>query len=229
MTDSNASDRVFEARRAESDADRERALQVRFEAYCLEARFFDPELFPDGQERDVYDERALQSLLIFLPTQTAVGTARLILPASDQDVVGHFPFDEVCDSSPLYRDKVLPPGSTAEISRFCMTERLLREIKRCGRKQAVDRLRAQAKLVLMRSIIEMTTVAEVTHWCAVMDPALLQSFERLGVRFTRFGPPVRYHGERQPCYGEVQEILHRVRRDRFDIWSAITDEGRLCR
>jgi N-acyl amino acid synthase of PEP-CTERM/exosortase system len=67
----------------------------------------------------------------------------------------------------------------------------------------------------------------MTHWAAVMEPALLRLLTRLGIHFNPLGPLVEYHGRRQPCWIELGVMLDRVHAERPDVWDVITEGGRL--
>ena len=60
-----------------------------------------------------------------------------------------------------------------------------------------------------------------------MMPALLRLLGRLGIHFHPAGPPVQYHGRRQPCYRDGIELLEQVRTEQPGIWAFLSDEGRL--
>jgi len=68
----------------------------------------------------------------------------------------------------------------------------------------------------------------ITHWSAVMEPALLRLIGRLGIDFSPLGPLVDYHGTRQPCHGDTNEVLAGIKRQQRDVWALITDSGRYC-
>jgi N-acyl amino acid synthase of PEP-CTERM/exosortase system len=226
-------DRFFEVRRADGPELRAQAQRVRYQVYCLESGFFPPERFPDGQEVDQYDAHAVQSVVIYRPSQVPVGTARLILP-QDGEVPGSFAFDQLCSAAALYEAKILPPESTAEISRFCLARVLRGEIARTVASRGAPSLSEReigllAKPALIRAVIEMSVAEGITHWCAVMEPWLIRALGQLGAHMVPFGPTVDYHGERQPCHGEVTAVLEGIRRERPDVWEVVTDCGRLCR
>ena len=82
-------------------------------------------------------------------------------------------------------------------------------------------------LGLIRSCVEMSVREGMTHWAAVMEPALLRLLTRLGIHFNPLGPLVEYHGQRQPCWVDLGIMLDRVHAERLDVWNVITDGGRL--
>ncbi len=50
---------------------------------------------------------------------------------------------------------------------------------------------------------------------------------RLGIHFNPLGPFVIYHGKRQPCYADLDELLARTWTERFDVWQVLTRDGLL--
>lgn len=232
-----ACEKLFEARTATTAQDAQTAYRLRYRVYCREAGFFSESLYADGVETDGYDEHSAHCLLHYRPTGAVIGTARLILTQGESQGAGNFPFDHVCDAQALYDDKRLPLETTGEISRFCITRSLPEELERSPRRWFEQNwdgeppgsrlLLRLAKLALMRAVVHLTFHNDVTHWCAVMSPELRESFDRLGVPFTPYGPEVDYHGPRQPCYCDVGAALRVTRASRPDIWELLTDSGRV--
>jgi N-acyl amino acid synthase of PEP-CTERM/exosortase system len=196
-------------------------------------------------ERDAYDDQALQSLLIHVPTGSIAGTVRLILPrlsGSTRDL----PIEHVCTEPLLLDDSpALPRQSTAEVSRFAVPKSFRRRLGESGsptgitdesieaqeqrnREMADRRLAPHITLGLIQSLVEMSVEHGVTHWCAVMERALLRLLTKIGIHFTDLGPLVEYHGHRQPCYSDLRQLLERVRQERFDVWEILTREGSLA-
>jgi N-acyl amino acid synthase of PEP-CTERM/exosortase system len=230
----------FASRLATTAEELEEVYRLRYKVYCKEAAYFESTQFIDGLEKDIYDDRSIQGMVIYRPTNATIGAVRLILPPSDCDSLSDLPFDMACGPDLLESLGKLPRESSAEISRFCITRDLVKEISNTP-SAAFDMLRAaskegdfnpldlarQAKIWLMRAIVESTATYDITHWCAVMEPFLLRSLARLGVHFTHLGPPVDYYGERQPCFDEVDAVMNIIKLERKDIWELITDSGRL--
>jgi N-acyl amino acid synthase of PEP-CTERM/exosortase system len=79
----------------------------------------------------------------------------------------------------------------------------------------------------MQGIVRMSAAAGLTHWCAVMEPALLRILRSTSIYFEPLGPLVHFHGMRQPCYGNIETILERLRRERPEVWDLVTDGGSL--
>lgn len=227
-------DRYFEVVPADTAERRDEAYRLRHQVYCVENPFENPAEHLDGRERDEYDERSVHSLLIHRPTGALAGTVRLVLPQPGR----HLPVRHVCQHPLLSNQQVMPPKTTAEISRFAVSKQFRRRatdklgvdyalLERCPPPSSFDRrLIPHITLGLMKAIVQMSWEHEITHWSAVMEPALLRLIGRLGIDFSPLGPLVDYHGMRQPCHGDAAEVLAGIKRQRRDVWELITDGGR---
>ena len=215
--------------------------RLRYHVYCLEHSFEDPSQFPDGLEIDAYDARSLHSLLIHRPSGVIAGTVRLILPDAENPV-GSLPIDRVCQE-PSFKDPgQIPRAHMGEVSRFAVSRSFRRRIGEAGSPTAVTedslaameaaqqdmtnrRLAPHITLGLIESLVTMSAQSGTTHWCSVMERSLLRLLSRIGIYFDNLGPPVEYHGSRQPCYMELRTLLARVKEERFDVWEILTREG----
>src|SRR6266576_3050921 len=90
-------------------------FRLRFQVYCRERSFENAAAYPDGRERDDDDARSLHFLVLHRPTNSAVGTVRLILPRVGVDL----PVLRLVGSEQQRRAH-LPRETTAEISRFAV-------------------------------------------------------------------------------------------------------------
>jgi N-acyl amino acid synthase of PEP-CTERM/exosortase system len=212
------------------------AHRLRYQVYCVENPWEDPSRNPDGLERDEYDARAAHSLLVHRPSGSAVGTVRVILP--DPNALSNsFPAQRICTDPRLTDPTVLPLASMGEISRFSIS----REFRRrpgdtvrgeLGPMFPVDpkeerRMSPHMKLGLMQGLVRSSVEYGLTHWCAAMEPWLIRMLESMAIYFEPLGPPVDFHGMRQPCFGSIRSILERIREEKPEIWPVITDDGRL--
>lgn len=212
------------------------ALRLRYQVYCVEHAFENPREHPDGREIDRYDSHSVHSLLIHKPTRAVVGTVRLILPGDEP-----LPITEICHDPRLQDPAVFPPATTAEISRFAISKTFRRRAEDARGLDAslVDaetiadptnrRVIPHMALGLIKAVGQMSVSHGITHLCAVMDPALLRLLQRLGIRFDSLGPPISYHGMRQPCHATPLAISWGLRAERPDAWDLITEQGALSR
>lgn len=210
------------------------ALRLRYQVYCVEHAFENPREHPDGREIDKYDDRSVHSVLIHKPTGSVVGTVRLILPGDEP-----LPITEVCHDPRLKDLSLFPPATTAEISRFAISKNFRR---RADDKRGVDaalvdqtviadstnrRVIPHMALGLIKAVGQMSIRYGMTNLCAVMEPPLLRLLLRLGIRFDPLGPPIDYHGKRQPCHVTPIAVSDGLRAERPDAWDLITEQGAL--
>ena len=207
------------------------AFRLRYGVYCIENAFEDRTAYADGREWDEFDQRSAHSLLIYRPTGTPAGTVRLVLPLR-ADLQNSFALQRVC-RHPFVNDRsMFPIERMAEVSRFCISKEFRRrwdDGTGIGSEMSAEeerRILPHLSLGLIESLIRMSIDHHVTHWCAVMEPALLRLLARLGIHFKPIGPLIEYHGRRQPCYISLDVLLPRMRRERPDVWDLVTRGGR---
>ncbi|MBK1668701.1 hypothetical protein CKO28_11745 [Rhodovibrio sodomensis] len=227
-TPRNDFDRFFAVSQAMSEGDMVLAYRLRYQVYCVENNFEDPADFSDGLERDRYDRNSHHALLWHRAGETAVGTVRLITPQGS-GFTG-LPVNELPDSP--FGDMDLPGNvKVAEVSRFCVVKGMR---QRNGEDQHADikwpyeetalsirRHMPNISLGIMKGVVSLARRLDVSHLCAVMDPALLVLLRRVGINFTPVGPKVDYHGLRQPCHRALADISAEMRESRPELWEVV--------
>jgi N-acyl amino acid synthase of PEP-CTERM/exosortase system len=222
---------VFSSSIATSPEIRDECFRVRFQVYCIDNGFEDPANSPGGLEHDGFDSHSVHSILTHNATGNAIGTVRLVLPDEDgerrllpmQRIAGAVAADDVAP---------FPVRRTAEVSRFSIVRSFRHHTPDHGFEAQLSpeewrRMLFHLPLGLIRSCVEMSVREGMTHWAAVMEPALLRLLTRLGIHFNPLGPLVEYHGRRQPCWIDLGVMLDRVHAERPDVWDVVTDGGRL--
>lgn len=224
--------RVFEVVLADTPMLCEEAYRLRYQVYCVENPFEDPADNPGEMETDDYDERSVHTLLRHRAAGAVAGTVRLVLPSIESPNES-FPFHHVC-RDPLVNDPTRFPVSVmGEVSRFSISKEFRR---RCGDsryptnaddgpKHGERRIIPNLTIGLIEGLVRMSLNAGVTHWCAVMEPALLRLLSRFGIYFKPIGALVDYHGKRQPCHQDLETFLTGIYRERKDVWEVVTDDG----
>jgi len=213
--------------------DRRRAAHgLRYQVYCVENAFENAAAHPDCMEADEFDGHAAQHLLQRLSDGAAIGTVRLILPVHSGrpgGLLDCLPFNRLARQVVPRLDLLLPLDRMAEVSRFCISKELRRR-RDGGQKAGAGQgfaLARYATLGLIRGLIGSSIDHGITHWCLVVEPALLRFLGGLGFHFEPLGPVVEYHGVRQPCHADLATLIQGVLRERPDVWEVITDDGRL--
>ncbi len=226
-------DRAYEVSPAGGSRAAVEAHALRYQVYCLERGFEDPAGSPGGLERDRFDERSVHCLLRHRSTGIPVGTARLILSDAAAPRAS-WPIQQVCRDPRLFDARVVPPEHSAEVSRFCLSLEARRRIQaaRGGEPEADPGLAAHldslALLGLIRGLLVESLHRGLTHWTLVVEAGLLRLLGRFGLDFTRLGPPVEYHGRRQPCFRDLAGLFEGMRRRRPELWAVVTADGSLA-
>ena len=222
---------VFSSSIADTPEERDESFRVRFQVYCIDNGFEDPANSPDGLERDSFDSHSIHSDPYpqrhrqrhrHGPSGSSRGKWRAPRPAGEA-IVGALAADGVAP---------FPIEGTAEISRFSIVKSFRQHTPDQGFEAQLSleewrKMLFHLPLGLMKSMVEMSARTGLTHWVAVMEPALLRLLTRLGIHFTSLGSLVDYHGRRQPCWANIDVLLARVHAERPDVWEVITDGGRL--
>jgi N-acyl amino acid synthase of PEP-CTERM/exosortase system len=221
--------RQFKALTADSPELMRQAMRVRYQVYCIEHPLESAQANSNGIETDEFDSHAVHSLLLSRQTLVPLGTVRLILPrtpASEES----FAVQRLLNASSLKILNSLPLHSTAEISRFSISQHSRRQ-PRCLEHHFGPAPASHSgplmRLGLMQGIMRMTVKAGITDWCALMEPTLLRMLSAMAIRFRPIGPLVEFRGLRQPCWLNVSDMLRSVRAERPAFWEMITDGGAL--
>jgi len=183
----------------------EAACRLRYQVYCLE-RGFEPG--SNSIETDEFDRHARHVLLIHRESGETIGTARVI-PSSTTHGVKGLPMNRVCAPDIL---RHLPSRTTGEISRFAISKHWRTS---CGDTALV-------RFGLMQGVVRVSLGLGLTHWCAIMEPALLRLLQATSICFRRVGPLVEYHGLRQPAWLEISDVLDKARYEQPEAWSYVT-------
>lgn len=194
---------------------RDAAHALRYQVYCVEHPFENPAEQTGERERDRYDDHAEHAVLIYKPTGDVVGCVRLILPLPSRGVSA-LPIRALlapADQAILDRTN---PAKIAEISRYAVSKAFRRregdgmypDVSMMELAASdVRRLVPHISLGLFRGVAQVAGDCGVDTVCAAMSPALLRLLERFGLKFDPLGPPIEYHGLRQPCIADGEALL----------------------
>lgn len=239
-----AFDAKFEVLDADTSDLLEKVYALRYQVYCIETGFENKDQFPDGRERDQFDDRAIHGLVVTRDSHWPLGTIRLVRPQGSRPGP-QFPMELVYPNllaSRGYGPHDLPWDTTAEISRFAISKAFKRrpgepgsitgvteESLRAARVRARDERRRYPHIILglFLSLARLSAQAGLTHWVAVMEYPLLRLIDRFGFKFEHIGKPIEFHGLRQPCVGCIEDMLSRIYYKRRDVWDFMTNCGRI--
>jgi N-acyl-L-homoserine lactone synthetase len=201
---------MLEFRQASGDAELARIFQLRYEVYCLEKKFLRAEDYPDGIERDEFDDDSVH--FVALDTDDSaqlLGSFRLILPSEHG-----FP----CERHFLIARPSPDPQRTAELSRMVIAPQA-RPIWR------------HILMGLSKEVYLYTRANSVEHCYAALERPLLAMLKRLGLPFEPVGEPGRYFNtDNIPTIptiltiGDMEASLPRHNRWLWDYLQAPRDE-----
>jgi N-acyl amino acid synthase of PEP-CTERM/exosortase system len=211
---------------ADSPALLDAAHALRFQVYCRERNFENPNEHPEGRETDAYDTNSIQGVLFHRSMCAAIGTVRVILP---KGVVkdDSFPIMPILRANSLDLSDYVDVARSIEVSRFAISKEF--RLRKVGKfdtstytQPASNRETDLAFFSLLQFSLRESLKRRLLFWTAVMEPKFLRLLTRYGISYTSIGPTVEHHGIRQPCFGYIPETLDHVRHMRPDCWELLT-------
>jgi N-acyl amino acid synthase of PEP-CTERM/exosortase system len=214
-------DRHFDVIRAATPNLVREAYRLRYQVYCVENPFEDPEQHISACESDNDDDRSIHTLLLHRQTGEIAGTSRVILP--NQLRSRPLPMATLLQGIDRRRFDNFPVAHTAELSRFAVSKQFRR---RLGEEHLGDavlmeterRLMPFISLGLIRGMFDICLERKITHLAAVMEPPLIRILHRLGLNFTHIGGIVMHHGLRQPCFALLDDLIQHSRENDSIVW-----------
>jgi len=156
--------------------------RLRFQVYCIERGFLNPDDYPDQRECDEFDRHSLH--LGVVDAQSAlIATARLV----KVNVIG-LPLFRHCRIYPRESELFQDTTRVAEISRLCVSRTIRR--RHIGS--------ASVAINLYRAIYQASKRNGFTHWLVATEPSLQRLLASLKVPFREVGPSTDYYGPVAP-------------------------------
>ena len=247
----------FEIIEADTDELRDEVYRLRYQIYCIENNFENPDDFPDKREADRYDKRSIHALIRHKQSGLNAATVRLVL--NDLEAEAIFPIETHCyhgkeQPARLHIEEhclrghqaygidldALPRKHIAEISRFAISKHFKRRIGEATTEAGVGsdtelfcqqkgfRLLPHISLGLLSALLKMSKKNDIHYWYAIMEPSLLRLLSQFGVQFMNLGGLVEYFGKRQPCFADVKKMSAYMHENRREVWDLLTDKGKVC-
>ncbi|MGH8658111.1 MAG: PEP-CTERM/exosortase system-associated acyltransferase [Gammaproteobacteria bacterium] len=236
----------FEIVRADTAELLEQAFGLRYQVYCQEGLLpgFEPEDYPDGLERDIYDyeHRSVHCLLRHRPTGTNAGTVRLV-HADPVQPDALFPV-EAAAGQQIEQGHARIAGSIrrsiGECSRFILARRfrsrqgeqqwadgLAEERLDAGRASDERRVLPHPVLGLIKAAMIMSWELNIRYWYTAMEPRLDRRLCQFGLELRPVSPLFDYHGPVRAHWGFLPEVFANVHGRRPEIWYLLTENGEI--
>lgn len=191
-------------------------FNLRYQVYCLECGFLDPQDYPDQLEVDADDKRSVH----FVATNAQglpAGTSRLVLSDGRES----FPYAEHCPPFPGF---IPPPAHlSAEVSRLAVSKNYRRragdtlsgvnefdisatESPAAPRRRETEQRVGAPLLVLglYREMFRYSKAHGIRYWYAAMERPLVKALGRYGFMFTPIGAERDYWGPVTPYLGDLK-------------------------
>jgi N-acyl amino acid synthase of PEP-CTERM/exosortase system len=202
--------RYFDAVFAGSEELRSEVYRIRYDVYCDELRYENPDNFPDKQETDSFDRYSLHCLLLHKPSNNFAGCVRLV-QVNPHAPSQPLPFERLCEGR-MYEDvlaKLVPDRcKVAEISRLAVRSTFRRRRGESSvpggiveeRKGGSSARTPWIALGLYLGAASIGLIRGLDGVFALMEPRLARRLGSYGIRFDQVGDPVKHRGERAPFF-----------------------------
>jgi len=213
------------------------SYKLRYEVYCAELGWEEPDKFPDHMEVDEFDPWSEHCLLFHRSTNQYAGTVRLVkthpdFPDQGIPMVEHYD-GEFWDTP--YSPLNMPLGSYGEISRLALLQMFR---KRAGERDTPDgqgqelfewsqterRRFPHIALGLYLSAATAGLSQGMTGVYAMMEPRLARHLRFAGIKFEQVGDPIEFRGKRAPYYISREILLKSLVKPLRGLLYAIADD-----
>jgi N-acyl amino acid synthase of PEP-CTERM/exosortase system len=181
------------------------SFRLRYEAYCERQGFLDPSEYPDGLERDAFDDDSSHIGVVHRATGLLTATARIVYGpafsgASPLPLSGHCTLTEPAEGL-LNQTRYV-----GEISRFVLSSPAIATIVSRHPAAELRRSSLSAMLTLYKSIYQTGRITGTAVLVAAMEKSLRRLVTRFSFPFHQIGPEVDYFGPVAPFLLDLDEL-----------------------
>lgn len=230
----------FEMVPALSDELKNEVYKLRYQVFCIENTFENPDHYPDNLEFDEFDKHSVHYLIRHRKSGDYAATVRLILPdAHNPEKL--FPLEKHCKINNIAVMQPINRRHLAEISRLCVSKSFKK------RKNATHTLASidsdwqiaftpkecltfpMISIALMACCIKASHENDIFYTYGTMEPSWLRFISALSINLIKIGPLVDYHGKRWPTLIKGTEMLDCLAEKNPDMWNFFTNKGRFIK
>ncbi len=207
---------------------------VRYRVYCEEFGFEPIERCPNARESDAFDAQSTHCLITHVPSGSPAGCVRMV-PTPSGHPEQPLPFERNCRNSmdrALLRRMACDRTTICEISRLAVDRDFRRRPgeheTRFGTPKHLLAFSPEEKRTLPFIAVSAYLAATAitahtgkTNVFAMMEPFLPRLLARTGIRFTRVGDDIDYHGIRAPYFIRTQTALNGMNRELLELYTVI--------
>jgi N-acyl amino acid synthase of PEP-CTERM/exosortase system len=192
----------------------EQSFGLRYQVYCLERAFLNPEHYPNHLEIDAFDAHALHFGTMNLQGEL-VGTVRLV-----QDGVAGFPLFLHCTIFPGETELYRPGNTVVEVSRLSVSRKYRRRKDdgaygdqgappvHAGKERRGEHAEYGGELIvsMYRALYQASKRRGITHWLAATEKSLHRLLAKYAFPLRLIGPDTDYFGPVTPYLMNVSEF-----------------------
>ena len=210
-------DHYFDVFLADTPESKKINYQIRYQVYCLETGYEDPETCPEKMENDSFDDRSVHFIVRAKQTGIWIAALRLVVGPMDELPINHA---AVIDTNRLLTimsaDSVKDFDRSAEISRLSIVSDFRRRKQErdvpfqlpwtqdeCISDVAGDTFQERRKapwlmLSLLYAARDYSEQHGINYWFFLTPKALARIFKGLGMQLEVTGPACEHRGTRFP-------------------------------
>jgi N-acyl amino acid synthase of PEP-CTERM/exosortase system len=215
---------------ATSAALQQQAFGIRYRVYCEDLNYEPAQNFPDGLERDDFDQHAMPALVTHQSSGMPAGCVRLV-QAEDARAM---PFEQHCINSvyTTYLEEISQHREqVCEFSRIAVDRNFRRRPgesdNRVGELGALDYSHPEHRsfsLIGVATTLAAFVMADLSgrgQVFAMMAPRLPRLLRRSGFLMEQAGDITEYHGQRALYFTTVERVVEHLRPELRELYNAI--------
>lgn len=194
--------------------------RIRYQVFCLDKGFENPEAFSATRETDAWDAQAAHFIVQDLNSRQWVAATRLVVPRPERAL----PVETVADLDASVRQKL--GQHVGEISRFCVISTRstaagngaqavhdeqrrpsLNSLEDWGIGAVRQKQQFEVTLGMVRAVVIYALKRGMTHCFVLITDAFARMLRKLGVLLVQVGPAVDYRGMRTPYLIELRKSV----------------------
>lgn len=193
--------------------------RIRYQVFCLDKGFEDPDAFSATRETDAWDARSAHFIVQDLNSRQWVAATRLVLPRPQMDL----PVQKTAD---LHATLCSDLGdAVGEISRFCIisqrssvsaqtgsaalaaTRPSPNSLEEWGIGMVRQRQQFEVTMGMIRAVVIYALKRGMQHSYVLITDAFARMLRKMGVILHQIGPAVDHRGMRTPYVIELRESV----------------------
>jgi N-acyl amino acid synthase of PEP-CTERM/exosortase system len=214
----------------------ERSYQLRYQVYCLERAFLQPENYPNQRELDEFDGHSIH-IGVLNSKNDLFGTVRLVQPSLaglplfqhcslfDDAPSLDAPHIRVIEMSRLAVSREYNSGAAATSAAAAAVSGGFYSGGNAKRGGVASQGRKSGEIVLQiyKAVYQESKRRGFTHWLAATEKSLQRLMIRYGFPWRPVGPEVDYYGFVAPYLMSVREFEHVILSERIPVLNRFLD------